>query len=121
LAEEEQADELVADQRVVAFRAELLRRWPELADMIAPWHHDLDWRQPWGCTDLADRFVGLTLPFGWKDIAELPVLAGAYGLEIAWAASLWTPAHNARWEALHDDRPVSPDALGLREPIAYAY
>ena len=27
--------------------------------------------------------------------------------EIAWAASLWPAAHNARWEALHDDPPVA--------------
>lgn len=32
-------------------------------------------------------------------------------LEVAWAASLWTPAHNARWEALHGGRPVSQDAV----------
>jgi hypothetical protein len=32
-------------------------------------------------------------------------------LEVAWAASLWTPAHNARWEALHGTRPVSRDAV----------
>jgi hypothetical protein len=31
--------------------------------------------------------------------------------EITWAASLWTAAHNARWEALHGDPPVSCDAL----------
>lgn len=31
--------------------------------------------------------------------------------EIAWAASLWTAAHNARWEALHDDTPVSCEAV----------
>jgi hypothetical protein len=31
--------------------------------------------------------------------------------EIAWAASLWVAAHNARWEALHDDTPVSCDAV----------
>ncbi|MBV9857787.1 MAG: hypothetical protein JOY82_25215 [Streptosporangiaceae bacterium] len=31
--------------------------------------------------------------------------------EIAWAASLWPAAHNARWEALHGDPPVSCDAL----------
>ncbi|MFI7449961.1 hypothetical protein ACIBQX_20895 [Nonomuraea sp. NPDC049714] len=31
--------------------------------------------------------------------------------EIAWAASLWPAAHNARWEALHGDIPVSGDAL----------
>jgi hypothetical protein len=78
---EEEADGLAADERVLAFRAELLRRWPELADMIAPWHHDLDWRQPWGRTDLADRFVTLTLPFRWTDTAVLPVLAHAHGLD----------------------------------------
>jgi hypothetical protein len=31
--------------------------------------------------------------------------------EIAWAASLWTAAHNARWEVLHGDPPVTGDAL----------
>ena len=31
--------------------------------------------------------------------------------EVAWAASLWPAAHNARWEALHADPPVSGDAL----------
>jgi hypothetical protein len=31
--------------------------------------------------------------------------------EIAWAASLWVAAHNARWEALHGDAPVSCDAV----------
>ncbi|HWO59185.1 MAG TPA: phosphotransferase [Umezawaea sp.] len=32
-------------------------------------------------------------------------------LEVAWAASLWAAAHNARWEALHGDPPVSGDAV----------
>jgi hypothetical protein len=50
---------------VLAFRRDLLLRWPDLADCISPWHTDLDWRQPWGATDLADRFVYLTLPYGW--------------------------------------------------------
>ncbi|HKN95858.1 MAG TPA: hypothetical protein VJX10_01980 [Pseudonocardiaceae bacterium] len=31
--------------------------------------------------------------------------------EVAWAASLWPAAHNARWEALHGDPPVSGTAL----------
>ncbi|MBF6328061.1 phosphotransferase [Nocardia transvalensis] len=31
--------------------------------------------------------------------------------EIAWAASLWPAAHNARWEALHGDPPVCCDAV----------
>ncbi len=30
---------------------------------------------------------------------------------IAWAASLWPAAHNARWEALHGQRPLSSNAL----------
>jgi Phosphotransferase enzyme family len=34
--------------------------------------------------------------------------------EIAWAASLWPAAHNARWEALHGDTPVCGDALGAQ-------
>ncbi|MCU7729381.1 hypothetical protein ODJ79_37175 [Actinoplanes sp. KI2] len=78
---EERAEALVPDDRVVAFRAELLRRWPELADMISPWHADLGRRQPWGRTDLADRFVGLTLPFHWKAVDALPALAGLHGLD----------------------------------------
>ena len=78
---DEQADGLVPDERVLAFRAELLRRWPELADRIAPWHHDLGRRQPWGRTDLADRFVGLTLRYGWEATSALPIVAGSYGLD----------------------------------------
>lgn len=31
--------------------------------------------------------------------------------EIAWAASLWPAAHNARWEALHGDNPLAGNAL----------
>jgi len=31
--------------------------------------------------------------------------------EIAWAASLWTPAHNARWEVLQGQPPLSGDAV----------
>ncbi|MFD2470149.1 phosphotransferase [Amycolatopsis silviterrae] len=31
--------------------------------------------------------------------------------EVAWAASLWPAAHNARWEALHGDPPICGDAL----------
>lgn len=31
--------------------------------------------------------------------------------EIAWAASLWPAAHNARWEALHGTAPLSTDTL----------
>lgn len=86
----------MGDERVLAFRAELLRRWPDLMDMIAPWHHDLGWRQPWGRTDLADRFVGLTLPFRWKDTAELPaldaVLAGTVRVGVGIVAKRVEPA-----------------------------
>ncbi|HEY0497566.1 MAG TPA: phosphotransferase [Kutzneria sp.] len=32
-------------------------------------------------------------------------------LEVAWTASLWTPAHNARWEALHGQAPLATTAL----------
>ncbi|MFI5606292.1 phosphotransferase enzyme family protein [Amycolatopsis sp. NPDC051903] len=32
-------------------------------------------------------------------------------LQVAWAASLWPAAHNARWEALHDDPPQCTSAL----------
>ncbi len=32
-------------------------------------------------------------------------------VEVAWAAGLWTAAHNARWEVLHDDPPVSVEAV----------
>jgi hypothetical protein len=31
--------------------------------------------------------------------------------EVAWAASLWVAAHNARWEALCGQEPVSGEAL----------
>ncbi|BEL06441.1 hypothetical protein Q0Z83_046320 [Actinoplanes sichuanensis] len=78
---EEDATGLAADERVSAFRSELLRRWPDLADTIAPWHDDLEWRRPWGRKDLADRFVVLTLPYRWKDTAALPVIADAHGLD----------------------------------------
>ncbi|WP_091659422.1 hypothetical protein [Micromonospora auratinigra] len=78
---DEGAEGLAADARVPAFRAELLRRWPALADMISPWHHDLGRRQPWGRTDLADRFVALTLPYGWEDTDVLPALAGSFELD----------------------------------------
>jgi hypothetical protein len=78
---EEEVGSLASDARVLAFRADLLRRWPDLADMIAPWDDDLAWRQPWGRTDLADRFVGLTLPYQWEATSALPALAGSYGLD----------------------------------------
>ncbi|SCG38105.1 hypothetical protein GA0070614_0475 [Micromonospora coxensis] len=78
---DEDADGLVPDEQVLTFRAELLRRWPDLADVIAPWHHDLGWRRPWGPTDLADRFVAVSLSYGWNDTNALAALASAYGLD----------------------------------------
>ena len=36
--------------------------------------------------------------------------------EIAWAASLWTAVHNARWEALHGDAPPSLNAVREQAP-----
>lgn len=79
---EEEARLAEPDAAVLAFRAELLERWPELADNIEPWHHDLDWRQPWGRTDLADRYVILTLPFVWSDkLSLLSETAKRHGLD----------------------------------------
>jgi len=34
--------------------------------------------------------------------------------DVAWAASLWTAAYNARLEALHGEDPVSGDALRIQ-------
>jgi hypothetical protein len=34
--------------------------------------------------------------------------------EVAWAASLWPAAHNARWEVLHGQDPVSGEALRVQ-------
>lgn len=81
LADDYKADELEADPALLAFRADLLTRWPELKDRIEPWHQDLGGRQPWGPTDLADRFVILTLAFGWPHTEELPGVARQYGLD----------------------------------------
>jgi hypothetical protein len=36
--------------------------------------------------------------------------------EVAWAASLWPAAHNARWEALHGATPVTGSALLAQAP-----
>ncbi|WP_204014962.1 hypothetical protein [Virgisporangium aurantiacum] len=78
---EEEAEDLAPDARVLTFRAELLRRWPDLADHLEPWHHDAEWITPGGRTDLADRYVLLTLPYSWHGISALPALAGWYGLD----------------------------------------
>jgi hypothetical protein len=105
---DEEADGLTADERVPAFRAEILRRWPDLTDMIAPWHHDLGRRQPWGRTDLADRFVALTLPFGWRDTAALPVLAHAHGLDC------YDPQAEELLPALHAGHSAGTDRPSVR-------
>lgn len=36
--------------------------------------------------------------------------------EIAWAGSMWTAVHNARWEVLHGDAPVSLEAVREQGP-----
>jgi hypothetical protein len=36
--------------------------------------------------------------------------------EVAWAASLWTSAHNARWEVLHGQAPLSGEAVRVQGP-----
>ncbi|TNH27803.1 hypothetical protein FHG89_16990 [Micromonospora orduensis] len=102
---DEKADGLVPDERVLAFRAELLRRWPDLDDMIAPWHHDLGWRQPWGEGGLVDRFVALALPYGWEAMSALPVLAGSYGLDLydPQSEQLVPPASLPQDRAVRDD------------------
>ncbi|SNT55212.1 hypothetical protein SAMN05421812_109188 [Asanoa hainanensis] len=65
---EENTRGLVPDARVLAFRAELLRRWPELDGRIEPEHEEA-------------RYVVLTLAFGWPAISALPVLARAHQLD----------------------------------------
>jgi hypothetical protein len=76
---EHQADCVAGDDRVLGFRTEVLRRWPDLANRIEPWHTDLG-TMPSGQTDLADRFVILTLRYGWPDQPALVALARDYGL-----------------------------------------
>jgi hypothetical protein len=102
---DERPGELRPDPRVLAFRADLLHRWPDLADGISPWHHDLGERQPWGRTDLADRFVALQLPFRWPDLESLPVLANLHGLD----------CYDPQTEQL---RRPSPAAADLRGQVA---
>ncbi|SER85329.1 Ser/Thr protein kinase RdoA involved in Cpx stress response, MazF antagonist [Lentzea xinjiangensis] len=41
---------------------------------------------------------------------------GEEELEVAWAGSTWTAVHNARWEVLHGDAPVSLDAVREQGP-----
>jgi hypothetical protein len=77
---DERADCLVGDDQVLAFRSEVLRRWPDLVHRIEPWHTDLPGTTPWGRTDLADHFVILTLQWGWEDQPGLIALAKEYGL-----------------------------------------
>ncbi|WP_086661750.1 phosphotransferase [Lentzea kentuckyensis] len=42
---------------------------------------------------------------------ELVRRFSAEELEIAWAGSMWTALHNARWEVLHGDAPLSLNAV----------
>jgi hypothetical protein len=45
----------------------------------------------------------------YQDIRGRPFTAQEQ--QVAWAASLWTAAHNARWEAVRGDTPLSCEAL----------
>lgn len=106
---DERPGELVPDPRVLAFRAELLRRWPDLADQLSPWHDDLGGRQPWGRTDLADRFAVLTLRWSWPDTELLPVLATLHGLD----------CYDPQTEELRRPDPAAPrDPADVRGQIA---
>ncbi|WP_327004724.1 hypothetical protein OHA72_58495 [Dactylosporangium sp. NBC_01737] len=78
---EDRPGRLVPDPRVLAFRAELVRRWPDVARYLSPWHTDQDWQRGTGPSDAAHRYVVLTLPFSWHATTALPVLAGAYGMD----------------------------------------
>jgi hypothetical protein len=80
LLAEEDAGCLVGDDRVLAFRSAVLDRWPELVSRVEPWHTDLAMTMPWGRTDLADRYVILTLAWGWEHQPELVALAREHGL-----------------------------------------
>ena len=63
--------------RVLEFRAELLRRWPDLADSVAPSEWDYDLEVP---SDLK-RYVLVTMHAGKSDrIPAMIDLALAYGL-----------------------------------------
>lgn len=106
---EERPGELVPDPRVLAFRAELLRRWPDLAHRLSPWHDDLVGQQPAGRTDLADRFAVLTLRYGWHDTELLPVLANLHGLD----------CYDPQTERLRRPDPAAPeDPADVRGQIA---
>jgi hypothetical protein len=75
---EEEVEGVHPSTEVERFRAELLRRWPDLTDQIAPWAQDLDWRQPWGRTDLAPYFVSLTLSFNVEPHVVQDIVALAH-------------------------------------------
>ena len=75
---DEDVDGVEASPDTQRFRAELLRRWPDLADKISPWAPDLTWRQPWGREDLAAYFVSLTLPYNTDQQTLNDVLALAH-------------------------------------------
>ncbi|GIG42413.1 hypothetical protein ACFO1B_33825 [Dactylosporangium siamense] len=72
---------LAPDPRVLEFRAELVRRWPDVVNYLEPWHTDQPWPRPAGPADAAHRYVLLTLPYHWPATDALPVLAGAYGMD----------------------------------------
>ena len=60
----------------------------------------------------AGSALGVIAVVGWSRVHTLWQLYPVFVLiGLAWAASLWPAAHNARWEALHGDRPVCGDAL----------
>jgi hypothetical protein len=79
----QQAERVPADPAVLAFRADILSRWPEHADRIEAWHSDLGWRQAGSSrTDIADRYVIMTLPYRLADLSgELALLAKQHGLD----------------------------------------
>ena len=45
---DENADDLLPDPAVLAFRDDLLRNWPDLMSRLEPWHTDLEGTTPWG-------------------------------------------------------------------------
>jgi hypothetical protein len=73
-----------ASPDVLLFRAEVLRRWPDLADSISPWAPDLGWRLPWGREDLGAYFVSLTFLYGSdpQRLINVVALAHEYSLVV---------------------------------------
>jgi hypothetical protein len=102
---EDRPGRLVPDPRVLAFRAELVRRWPDVARYLSPWHTDQDWPRGTGPSDAAHRYVVLTLPYSWHATPALPVLAGAYGMD----------CYDPQCDVLTSPRPDGPTKAGLDE------